>query len=157
MTPRDTGHATKTSRLSEGMPPAAATREREARLPRHTSERVVMQPMGSGDRGVSSKAEGGQQVSVPCLRLVAAGVDERGRLVETKRAFAGSAADLKGLLEFLCTDAAHTTRAHDMGRYVKQQAKKRKKTGRSSSMEYDSLAESQRSQTMELRKRDTKK
>ena len=116
-----------------------------------------MQPMGSGDRGVSPKAAGGQQVSVPCLRLVAAGVDERGRLVETKRAFAGSAADLKGLLEFLCTDAAHTTRANDMSRYVKQQAKKRKKTGRSSSMEYDSLAESQRSQTMELRKREPKK
>ena len=54
------------------------------------------------------------------MRLVATGVDERGKLVETKRAFAGSAADLRGLLEFLCTDQAHSARAKDMRSYVKK-------------------------------------
>ena len=53
------------------------------------------------------------------MRLVATGVDDRtGQLIETKRAFAGSAADLKGLLEFLCTDQAHSARAKDMRSYV---------------------------------------
>lgn len=86
---------------------------------------------------------------------MATGVDEKGKLIETKKAFAGSAADLKGLLEFLCTDKAHSARAREMGRFVGKKAGGKKKKARAShSLEVQSISESVRSQTALVGKRE---
>lgn len=126
-------------------------------MARHTSDQGAPMNRISKDsslaKPVSKRASSNlaNKVSVPCLRLVASGVDEKGRPIETKRAFAGSAADLRGLLEFLCTDQAHSARANDMRRYVKKfEGKKKSRASRSLEQESEF---SQRSQTMHLGKR----